>query len=104
MNEIGEIGTSNASSVATGGRSRPKYRVQLTDGTLLGQYDADRPAIAAQKAFTVLRKKDTNLEETVVVVYSEKRKKPRTFNVRYTLVDDVFLGPLKRPVASLIVE
>ena len=77
----------------------PEYQV-LRDGLVIGQYNAQRPSVAATKALSAAKRRDGTTEFTVGV--RSASKKIVQFQVKYGQVTDSFLGTLERPIATLI--
>lgn len=69
---------------------------------IVGVYSGDRPAVAACKAFTSLRREDKSLDSATLHVVTEGRKRLTTYKVRYGALEDVFLGELMRPIAEKV--
>jgi len=69
---------------------------------LINVYTAQRPATAACKAFTTLRKANSGLLHAIIDVQTEGKKHASKFHVEYKMIEDDFLGSIKRPVAVKI--
>ena len=78
----------------------PLYKTSTVSGTTIGVYNAQRPSIAASKAFTTLRRQDKQLQNADVVVQTEGKKNSQSFQVEYKQVEDDFLGIVFRPIAT----
>jgi hypothetical protein len=77
----------------------PLYKTSTSTGTTIGVYNAQRPSIAATKAFTTLRRQDKQLIQSEVHVQTEGKKNSQSFQVEYKQVEDDFLGTVFRPIA-----
>ena len=84
----------------------PLYKTSLDSGHDIGIYSAQRPSVAACKAFSAYQKKSKTNEKSplVVRVVTEGKTLCTRFQVVYAQVTDPFLGTLMRPVATQIKE
>ena len=87
----------------------PLYKTSLDTGRDIGIYSAQRPSVAACKAYSAYYKKMGLVNENespkgplVVRVVTEGKTLSTRFQVVYTQVTDPFLGTLMRPVATQI--
>lgn len=91
-----------ATSVIVNSKQMPMYQV-FYEKQPVGIYSCQRPAIAACKAFTILRRSNGDLQTVSVSVQTEGRKGlTADFLVEYKHCPDEFLKLDMRPVATRI--
>ena len=78
----------------------PLYKTSNVSGLTIGVYNAQRPSIAASKAFTTLRRQNKDLRTADISVQTEGKKLSQAFQVEYKEVQDAFLGLVFRPIAT----
>jgi len=77
----------------------PLY-LTVHESKTVGTYNAQRPSVAACKAFTTLKRSNATLEQAFIEVQTEGKKNLSKFKVEYMQVEDKFLGLLHRPIAT----
>jgi hypothetical protein len=78
----------------------PLYQTLHDNGSVIGVYNAQRPSVAACKAFTTLRRINPSENALTIRVVTEGRKLSQAFNVHYAMTHDAFFGEIMRPVAT----
>jgi hypothetical protein len=82
----------------------PLYKTSNGSGKTIGVYNAQRPSIAASKAFTSLRRQEKDLLNAEIFVQTEGKKITQSFQVEYKQIQDDFLGLVFRPIATKTVD
>jgi hypothetical protein len=78
------------------------YNVLETSTVFVNTYKAQRPSVAACKAFTQLQKKSTNEMSARIEVKTVGTKRSHIFHVEYKEAQEGPFGPLRRPVATIV--